>query len=41
MRTGESISVALAIILGIWVVYRLARGWLALFDHKPVHTPIL
>jgi uncharacterized membrane protein len=24
------------VILGIWVIYRIARGWLALRDHRPV-----
>ena len=38
---GIVLAIPLAIILGIWVVYRLARGWLALFERKPVHTPIL
>lgn len=38
---GIVIAVPLAIALGIWVIYRLARGWLALIDRKPLHTPIL
>ena len=24
-------------LLGIWVVYRIVRGWLALRDHRPVN----
>lgn len=24
------------VALGIWVIYRIARGWLALRDHRPV-----
>lgn len=26
------------VALGIWVIYRIARGWLALRDHRPVGT---
>ena len=26
------------VLLGIWVIYRIVRGWLALRDHRPV-TP--
>lgn len=26
------------VLLGIWVIYRIIRGWLALRDHRPV-TP--
>ena len=33
---GIIIAVPLAIGLGIWVLYRIARGWLALIDHKPI-----
>ena len=33
---GIVIAVPLAIGLGIWVLYRIARGWLALVDHKPI-----
>ena len=25
------------VLLGIWVIYRIIRGWLALRDHRPVH----
>jgi len=25
------------VLLGIWVVYRVIRGWLALRDHRPVN----
>ena len=38
---GIVLAIPLAIVLGIWVVYRLARGWLALFARKPVQRPIL
>ena len=38
---GVVLAIPLAIVLGFWVIYRLARGWLALVDRKPLHTPIL
>jgi uncharacterized membrane protein len=25
------------VLLGIWVIYRIVRGWLALRDHRPVN----
>ncbi|MBX3603050.1 MAG: hypothetical protein KF863_20700 [Rubrivivax sp.] len=25
-------------VLGCWAVYRIARGWLRLNDHQPMHT---
>ena len=33
---GIPVSWGLAIVLGIWVVYRIARGWLALLSAKPM-----
>jgi len=33
---GIIIAFPLAIGLGIWVLYRIARGWLALVDRKPI-----
>ena len=33
---GIPIAWAIAIGVGIWVIYRLIRGWLALADHKPI-----
>ena len=38
---GLIVAIPLAIALGIWVVYRLARGWLALIDGRPVELPVL
>ena len=35
---GIPISWGLAIVLGIWVVYRIIRGWLALVSRKPMPT---
>ncbi len=26
-------------VLGIWAIYRIARGWLALNDHRPLPMP--
>ena len=25
------------VLLGLWVIYRIIRGWLALRDHQPVN----
>src|SRR6185436_13928660 len=36
---GIPIAWAIAIGVGIWVIYRLIRGWLALADHKPISIP--
>ena len=36
---GIIVAIPLAIILGIWVLYRIVRGWLALIDHRPVRVP--
>ena len=33
---GVVIAVPLLLLLGAWVVYRLARGWLALLHEKPL-----
>ena len=30
----------LAVIVGIWVLYRITRGWVALLDAKPMPVPI-
>ncbi len=35
---GIPVAWALAIGVGIWVLYRIARGWLALLDRKPVRV---
>ncbi len=35
---GIPISWGLVIVLGIWVVYRIIRGWLALVSRKPMPT---
>ncbi len=33
---GFAIWVVGLFVLGIWAIYRIARGWLALQDHRPV-----
>ena len=33
---GIVVAIPVAIVAGIWVIYRLIRGWLALADHRPV-----
>jgi uncharacterized membrane protein len=37
---GLPIAVVFAIGLGIWVLYRIARGWLALIDGKPIRVMV-
>jgi uncharacterized membrane protein len=36
---GILIGWPLMIGTGIWVLYRIARGWLNLLDGKPMPTP--
>jgi uncharacterized membrane protein len=36
---GLVIGVPLLIIVGLWVLYRIARGWLTLADGKPMPAP--
>ena len=35
---GAVIGVPLMAVTGVWVVYRIARGWLALLSRKPLPT---
>jgi uncharacterized membrane protein len=35
---GIPIAWIIAVVLGIWVLYRIVRGWLALNDARPVHS---
>jgi uncharacterized membrane protein len=35
---GIPIAWVIAIALGIWVLYRIVRGWLALVDGRPVRS---
>ena len=30
------IGIPILLLLGVWVLYRIARGWLALMSHKPM-----
>ena len=33
---GAVIGIPILLLLGVWVLYRIARGWLALMSHKPL-----
>lgn len=33
---GALVAIPLFIVVGLWVIYRVIRGWLALKDRKPV-----
>ena len=33
---GAVIGVPVMVVTGVWVLYRIARGWLALMSHKPM-----
>ena len=33
---GAIVAIPLFVVVGIWVIYRVVRGWLALKDGKPV-----
>ena len=33
---GIVIAIPVAIVVGIWVIYRIVRGWLALGERKPI-----
>ena len=35
---GIPLAVAVFFAAGVWVIYRIARGWLALRDRKPMYT---
>jgi uncharacterized membrane protein len=34
---GISLAVMVFLAAGVWVIYRIARGWLALRDRKPMY----
>jgi uncharacterized membrane protein len=36
---GALVAIPLFIVVGLWVIYRVIRGWLALKDGKPVPIP--
>ena len=36
---GALIGVPLLLLLGLWVLYRIARGWITLANGKPMPTP--
>jgi uncharacterized membrane protein len=35
---GIPLAVGIFLVAGIWVIYRIARGWLALRDQRPIYT---
>ena len=35
---GIPIALFILFATGIWAIYRIARGWLALRDRKPMYT---
>lgn len=35
---GIPLAVAIFLATGVWVIYRIARGWLALRDQRPMYT---
>jgi uncharacterized membrane protein len=35
---GIPIAVVIFLAAGVWAIYRVARGWLALRDRKPMYT---
>jgi uncharacterized membrane protein len=36
---GIPVAMAVGVVVGIWVLYRIARGWLALMERKPMRLP--
>lgn len=36
---GIPLAWALLVLAGIWVIYRVVRGWLALADRRPLNVP--
>ncbi|HUL42373.1 MAG TPA: hypothetical protein VLV32_10800 [Burkholderiales bacterium] len=37
---GIPLAWTLAVIVGLWVIYRLTRGWVALINNEPMPMPI-
>ena len=35
---GIPLAIAVFVAAGVWVIFRIVRGWLALRDHKPMYT---
>jgi uncharacterized membrane protein len=33
---GVILAIPLFVVVGVWVIYRVVRGWLALKDNKPI-----
>jgi uncharacterized membrane protein len=36
---GIPVALGLIFVLGVWAIYRIARGWLALKDRRPMPLP--
>ena len=36
---GAVVGYPLLIVVGLWVLYRIVRGWMTLADRKPMPTP--
>jgi uncharacterized membrane protein len=36
---GSVIGVPMLIVVGLWVLYRIARGWITLANRQPMPTP--
>ena len=36
---GIPFAIALALMAGVWVLYRMVRGWMTLFDRKALPRP--
>jgi len=36
---GIPLAWLIGVVVGLWVLYRIIRGWLALLDHKPMPMP--
>ena len=36
---GIPLAWVMVVVVGLWVLYRIIRGWLALFDGKPMPMP--
>ena len=36
---GAVIGVPLLVVVGLWVLYRIVRGWMTLADRQPMPTP--
>jgi uncharacterized membrane protein len=35
---GAAVGLGVLLIVTVWLIYRIGRGWLRLFDKKPVYV---